>query len=119
MTYHVSLGFDNINSPDLEGYGVDHVKVAEGLGCKAIRVIQPDDLESALRRAQELARTESVPVVVEVILEKVTNISMGAAGLDAVNEFEPLAISGEDAPTAISVMDSVAPVEVPAVTVVN
>jgi tartronate-semialdehyde synthase len=52
-------------------------------------------------------------------LEKITNISMGAAGLDAVNEFEPLAISGEDAPTAISVMDSAEPVEVPAVTVMN
>jgi tartronate-semialdehyde synthase len=114
MTYHVSLGFDNINSPDTEGYGVDHVKVAEGLGCKAIRVRQPDDLEAALRQAQEMARTESVPVVVEVILEKVTNISMGAAGLDAVNEFEPLAITGDDAPTAISVMDSPEPVKVPA-----
>ena len=43
-------------------------------------------------------------MVVEVILEKITNISMGA-GLDAVNEFEALAIAGEDAPTAISVMD--------------
>ena len=100
MTYHVSLGFDNINSPELEGYGVDHVKVVEGLGCKAIRVHQPDDLQAALRTAQEL--------------EKITNISMGAAGLDAVNEFEPLAISGEDAPTAISVMDSPEPVQVPA-----
>ena len=114
MTYHVSLGFDNINSPDVEGYGVDHVKVVEGFGCKAIRVTQPDDLEAALRRAQDIARTESVPVVVEVILEKITNISMGAAGLDAVNEFEPLAISGDDAPTAISVMDSPEPVQVPA-----
>jgi len=119
MTYHVSLGFDNINSPELEGYGVDHVKVVEGLGCKAIRVHQPDDLQAALRTAQELARTERVPVVVEVILEKITNISMGAAGLDAVNEFEPLAISGEDAPTAISVMDSPEPVKVPATTVVD
>ncbi|MDN5763016.1 MAG: glyoxylate carboligase [Microlunatus sp.] len=119
MTYHVSLGFDNINSPELEGYGVDHVKVAEGLGCKAIRVHQPDDLGAALQRAQEIAKSESVPVVVEVILEKVTNISMGAAGLDAVNEFEALAISGEDAPTAISVMDSAAPVPVPAVPVMD
>ena len=119
MTYHVSLGFDNINSPELEGYGVDHVKVVEGLGCKAIRVHQPDDLQAALLTAQELARTERVPVVVEVILEKITNISMGAAGLDAVNEFEPLAISGEDAPTAISVMDSPEPVLVPATPVVD
>jgi tartronate-semialdehyde synthase len=105
MDYHVSLGFDNVNSPDLQGYGVDHVKVTEGFGCKAIRVHHPDDLGAALTKAQEMAREHRLPVVVEVILEKVTNISMGAAGLDAVNEFEPLALSGTDAPTAISVMD--------------
>ena len=104
MTYHVSLGFDNINSPDLQGYGVDHVKVAEGLGCKAIRVKDPADLGAALTTATALSQEHNVPVVVEVILEKVTNISMGAAGLDAVMEFEELAASGADAPTAISVM---------------
>ena len=38
MDYCVQLAFDNVNSPELNGYGVDHVKVAEGLGCKAIRV---------------------------------------------------------------------------------
>ena len=38
MDYCVQLAFDNVNSPELGGYGVDHVKVAEGLGCKAIRV---------------------------------------------------------------------------------
>ena len=104
MTYHVSLGFDNINSPDLEGYGVDHVKVVEGLGCKAIRVTDPNELGAALTAATALSTEHSVPVVVEVILEKVTNISMGAAGLDAVSEFEELALTGADAPTAISVM---------------
>jgi tartronate-semialdehyde synthase len=104
MTYHVSLGFDNINSPDLEGYGVDHVKVAEGLGCKAIRVTDPNELGPALSTATALSTEHSVPVVVEVILEKITNISMGAAGLDAVTEFEELALTGEDAPTAISVI---------------
>ncbi len=41
MDYCVQLGFDNINSPELGKYGVDHVKVAEGLGCKAIRVTDP------------------------------------------------------------------------------
>jgi len=34
MDYCVQLAFDNINAPEVEGYGVDHVKVAEGLGCK-------------------------------------------------------------------------------------
>ena len=45
-----------------------------------------------------------MPVVVEVILERVTNISMGTE-LDNVIEFEDLASSGEDAPTAIALLD--------------
>ena len=45
-----------------------------------------------------------VPVVVEVILERVTNISMGTE-IDNVVEFEDLAERGEDAPTAIALLD--------------
>ncbi|WP_026532303.1 glyoxylate carboligase [Arthrobacter sp. H41] len=104
MDFHVSLAFENINAPELEGYGVDHVKVAEGLGCKAIRVREADDLQAAFARAGELMAEFRVPVVVEVILERVTNISMGAAGIDAVREFEDLAESSDDAPTAISLL---------------
>lgn len=100
MDYHVQLGFDNVNSPETEGYGVDHIKVAEGLGCKAIRVREAGDLAGAFKQAQELMDEHQVPVVVEVILERVTNISMGAAGIDAINEFEDLAEGPDDAPTA-------------------
>jgi tartronate-semialdehyde synthase len=45
-----------------------------------------------------------VPVVVEIILERVTNIAMGTE-INAINEFEDLAERGEDAPTAISMLD--------------
>ncbi len=38
MDFQVKLDFDNVNSPEVNGYGVDHVKVAEGLGCKAVRI---------------------------------------------------------------------------------
>ena len=100
MDYHVSLGFDNINSPETHGYGVDHVKVAEGLGCKAVRIEDPSQLAAGFAQASELAAEHQVPVVVEVILEKVTNIAMGAQ-LDAVNEFEDLAVGPDDAPTAL------------------
>ena len=100
MDYCVQLSFENINSPETEGYGVDYVKVAEGLGCKAIRVREPEDLVPAFTRAREMADELKVPVVVECVLERVTNVSMGAA-LDSVNEFEPLAQTPEDAPTAI------------------
>ena len=30
MDYAVQLSFDNVNAPELGGYGVDHTKVAEG-----------------------------------------------------------------------------------------
>lgn len=101
MDYCVQLSFENINNPEIGEYGVDHVKVVEGLGCKAIRVVKPEDIAPAFQQAQELMRLHRVPVVVEIILERVTNISMGTE-LDNVNEFEPVAESPEDAPTAVS-----------------
>jgi len=90
MDYCVQLAFDNINSPEMEGYGVDHVKVAEGLGCKAIRVREPDELGAAFEKALAMMAEFRVPVVVEVILEQVTNIAMGTE-LDNTTEFEELA----------------------------
>jgi len=87
MDYCVQLAFDNINAPEVEGYGVDHVKVAEGLGCKAIRVTQPSEIQAAFKQAEAWMEQYQVPVVVELILERVTNISMGAE-IDDVVEFE-------------------------------
>jgi len=101
IDYCVQLAFDNQNAPELEGYGVDHVAVVEGLGCKAIRVRQPDEIAGALRQAQELMAKHKVPVVVEIILERVTNVAMGVE-IDGVNEFEALAEGQDDAPTAIT-----------------
>ena len=45
----------------------------------------------------------SVPVVVEFILERVTNIAMGTE-IDKIVEFEELAGSLADAPTAVAAM---------------
>jgi len=104
MDYAVQLSFDNVNAPDLEGYGVDHVKVAEGLGCKALRVHRPEELLPAFEDAKKLMAEFRVPVVVEVILERVTNVSMGTE-LDNITEFEELATAGEHAPTAVSLLD--------------
>ncbi len=91
MDYCVQLAFDNQNVQDetLKGYGVDHQKVVEGLGCKSLRVTDPSKLQDSLRQAQAMAREFSVPVVVEVILEKVTNIAMGVE-IDKINEFEDI-----------------------------
>ncbi|GGG52458.1 glyoxylate carboligase [Kocuria dechangensis] len=104
MEQNVSLAFENINSPETNGYGVDHLKVVEGLGCKAVRVTDPEKLQESFAEAHELLERFRVPVVVEVVLEKVTNISMGTE-LDNVVEFEELAERGEDAPTAIALLD--------------
>ena len=93
MDYCVQLGFDNQNLPaddaGLRGYGVDHVAVVQGLGCKALRVSDPQAIGPALRQARQLAREHRVPVVVEVILERVTNIAMGTE-IDNVTEFESI-----------------------------
>ena len=45
-----------------------------------------------------------VPVVVEIILERVTNIAMGTE-IDNIIEFEELAAGPEDAPTAVGLLD--------------
>lgn len=107
MDYCVQLAFDNINMPEAaapeRGYGVDHVKVVEGLGCKAIRVHRPDELGAALKQAEAWLQEFQVPVVVEVILERVTNIAMGTE-IDKVVEFEALAEDFSDAPTAIAAL---------------
>ena len=91
MDYCVQLAFDNINVDDktLKGYGVDHVQVVEGLGCKAIRVSDTNKISAALIEAQKMAKEHRVPVVVEIILEKITNIAMGTE-INNINEFEDI-----------------------------
>ena len=93
MEFEVSLAFDNINVSEeddgIAGYGVDHVALAEALGCKAIRVHSPDQFHDAFRKAEELLSEYRVPVVIECMLEPVTNISMGQE-LNLINEFEEI-----------------------------
>lgn len=101
IDFQVNLEFENLNSPELGVYGVDHVKVVEGLGCKAIRVTEPDALLPAFEEAKKLAAEHRVPVVVEAILERVTNISMSGSDIASVNEFEDIATDPAHAPTAI------------------
>ena len=104
MDYCVQLGFENINAPNLQGYGVDHKAVVEGLGCKFVRVYKQEEIKPAIAQANAWMAEFQVPVVIEVMLERVTNISMGTE-IDAVNEFEELALSPDDAPTAIGLLD--------------
>ncbi|WP_027478132.1 glyoxylate carboligase [Curvibacter gracilis] len=107
MDYCVQLAFDNLNTEADEparSYGVDHVKVVEGLGCKAIRVHRPDEFAPAVQQAEAWMAEHRTPVVIELLLERVTNIAMGTE-IDQINEFEDLAGSAADAPTAIAMLD--------------
>ena len=104
MDYCVGLAFDNINSPEVGGYGVDHLKVVEGLGCKAIRVQKQEEIDPAIRQAEKWMAQYGVPVVIEIIVERVTNIAMGTE-IDNIIEFEDLAKGKQDAPTAVALLD--------------
>src|SRR5258706_1009102 len=77
MDYCVQLGFENVNAPQVGAYGVDHETVVEGLGCKAIRGQEPQDLPAAIRQAEEGMTEFQVPGMIEVILERGTNSAMG------------------------------------------
>ena len=107
MDYCVELAFDNVNMSSDEpsrGYGVDHVKVVEGLGCKAIRVNRQEEIDPAIQQAEKWMKEYQVPVVIEIILERVTNIAMGTE-IDNVVEFEELASGKTDVPTAVAILD--------------
>ena len=99
MEFQVSLAFDNINVSEeddgVASYGVDHIKLAEALGCKGIRVHRPEEFSDAFAEAERLMKIYQVPVVVECILEPVTNISMGL-DLNCINEFEEILCLDED-----------------------
>ena len=105
MDYCVQLSFENVNAPELNEFGVDHVAVIEGLGCKALRVSKPEQIRPALEEARKLMEQHRVPVVVECMLERVTNIAMGTE-INNITEFEDLVGDpAADAPTAIALLD--------------
>ena len=107
MDYCVQLAFENINTPETEtlsrAYGVDHVKVVEGLGCKAIRVHKQEEIAPAINQAETWMAEYRVPVVIEIMLERVTNIAMGTE-INNVVEFEEITDSKADAPTSVMAM---------------
>ncbi len=89
MDYEVSLSFHNVNAPEIGEYGVDHVKAAEAMGCRAIRVFDPEKIAEAIAWAQRESEQIGVPVIVEVITERITNIAMGAE-IDKICEYEEI-----------------------------
>ena len=66
-----------------KGSGFDFVKFAEACGAAGERITDPKEIRGALKRAVESGK----PYVVEIIMERDTDCSMGAS-IDAVKEFE-------------------------------
>jgi tartronate-semialdehyde synthase len=66
-----------------EGLGFDFVKFAEACGAAGERVTDPKEIKAALKRAVE----SGLPYVVDIVMERDTDCSMGVA-IDAIREFE-------------------------------
>ena len=69
--------------PENEGRGFDFVKFAEASGAMGEHVFDPSEIKAAFKRGVEAG----VPYVIDIILERDTDCSMGAA-IDAIREFE-------------------------------
>jgi tartronate-semialdehyde synthase len=65
-----------------EGRGFDFVKFAEACGAAGERVTDPKEIKAALKRGVE----SGLPYVVDIIMERETDCSMGVA-IDAIREF--------------------------------
>lgn len=65
------------------GRGIDFVRVAEGFGAYGERVERPEELRAAFQRAEDSGK----PAVIDVIVEREADCSMGGS-LDKVREFE-------------------------------
>ena len=66
-----------------EGRGFDFVRFAEACGAMGERVTDPKEIKAALKRAVE----SGMPYVVDVVMERDTDCSMGVS-IDAIREFE-------------------------------
>ncbi len=82
MNYAVDLHYG-------EG-GIDHVQLMAAFGCPARRVERPGDIREALAWASAESAARSLPVLVEVMVEREANAAMGPVSIDAVKEFEPV-----------------------------
>jgi len=69
--------------PENKGRGFDFVKFAEACGTVGERVTDPGELKAAFQRGIE----SGVPYVIDVIMERDTDCSMGLS-IDAIKEFE-------------------------------
>ncbi|MBW1997198.1 MAG: glyoxylate carboligase [Deltaproteobacteria bacterium] len=79
----VSVAGQTRLEPENRGRGFDFVKFAEACGTVGERVTDPNDLKAAFQRGID----SGVPYIIDVILERETDCSMGVS-IDAIKEFE-------------------------------
>ncbi len=77
-----AYGYEHAVDLTYDGPGVDFVRLAEAFGAYGERVSEPQELCGAFDRAVNAGR----PAVIDIIVERETDASMGAS-LDAVREF--------------------------------
>jgi tartronate-semialdehyde synthase len=85
MNFAVDLGYEGADSE----YGIDNVKVMEAMGALGRRVRQPEEIREALDWAVRASEERRVPALVEILVERETNASMGLS-IDKINEYEPI-----------------------------
>jgi tartronate-semialdehyde synthase len=81
MNYEVSIWYDGENKM------VDFVKFAEAFGARGERVEHPQGIKPAIQRALRWMEQHGRPALIDIIVERETDASMGAS-IDAVREFE-------------------------------
>ena len=81
MNYEVSIWYQGENKM------VDFVKFADAFGAHGERVEKPEDIKKAFGRALEWMKTTKKPALVDIVVERETDASMGAS-IDVVREFE-------------------------------
>jgi tartronate-semialdehyde synthase len=81
MNYGVDLGYDGPNGSN----GIDHVLAMESMGALGRRVTEPGEIRPALEWAAAASEARRVPALVEVIVDREVDASMGTS-IDAVTE---------------------------------
>lgn len=77
-----AYNFEHAVAMDVNQGVMDYVKVAEGFAAAGERVVKPEDIRGALERAVAANK----PYIIDIVCEKSTDCSMGAA-VDSVKEF--------------------------------
>jgi tartronate-semialdehyde synthase len=81
MNYEVSIWYDGDNKM------IDFVKFAEAFGAHGERVEDPEEIKPAIQRALRWMEENRRPALIDIIVERETDASMGAS-IDAIREFE-------------------------------